>query len=126
MARVVLALLGAALVLGVSFFLTLKAIDHFGLLPSSVGPRVSLTVNGQDALVVPEGTPYSLTYSTSGAQSCEVVYRNSEDGSSGRFPVPPNRSSTNSSGLIGEYTLTCIGPDGASASKRVRITRAPK
>lgn len=123
MAKTILALLGAALVLIGSFFLSLKLFDYFGLFPS--GPVVSLAVDGKDSIVIAAGT-YNLSYRTFGARSCEMVYRNADDGSSSRFPVPPNGGATNPSGLIGDYTLTCIGPDGATASKAVRIGRAPK
>lgn len=123
MAKTIFALLGAALVLIGSFFLSLKLFDYFGLFPS--GPVVSLAVDGKDSIVIAAGT-YNLSYRTSGARSCEMVYRNADDGSSGRFPVPLNVGVANPSGLIGDYTLNCIGPDGATASKTVRIGRAPK
>ena len=125
MAKTVFALLGAALVLIGSFFLSLKLFDYFGLFSSASGPIVLLAVDGKDSIAIAAGT-YNLTYRTSAARSCEMTYRNAEDGSTGRSPVPPNTGATNPSGLIGEYTLTCIGTDGASASKTVRISRAPK
>jgi hypothetical protein len=124
MARIILALLGGALVLIGSFFVSLKLFDYFGLFPGS-GPDVSLTVNGKDSIVIPGGN-YNLAYRTSGVRSCEMVYRNSDDNSSGRYPVPPNIGAAGGSGLIGEYTLTCIGLDGATVSKTVRISHPPK
>ena len=54
MARIVLALLGAALILIGNFFLSLKAIDYFGLFSS--GPMVSLLADGKESLVVSEVT----------------------------------------------------------------------
>jgi len=123
MGKTVFALLGAALVVIGSFFLSLKLFDHFGLFSSSSG--VSLTVDGKDSVAVAAG-PYNLIYRTPAARSCEMTYRNADDGSTGRFPVPPNTSATHASGLIGDYTLTCIAPDGTTASKSVRISRAPK
>jgi hypothetical protein len=123
MAKTIFALLGAALVLIGSFFLSLKLFDYFGLFPA--GPVVSLAVDGKDSIVIAAGT-YNLSYGSSGARSCEMVYRNTDAGSSGRFPVPPNAGGANLSGLVGDYTLTCIGPDGATASKTVRIGRAPQ
>lgn len=125
MAKTVFALLGGAVVLIGSFFLSLKLFDYFGLFSSSSGPTVSLTVNGKDSVVIPAGL-YNLAYSTSGARSCEMTYRNADDGSTGRFPVPANTSAANQSGLIGDYTLTCIVADGSNVSKSVRISRPPK
>lgn len=122
MARIVLALLGAALVLVGSFFLSLKVIDYFGLFPR--GPIVSLLVGGTEDLVT-SAVPYNWSYSSSGAQSCELVWH-SNDGSSGRSSVTPNTSVTGPSGLIGDYTLTCIGPTGAMTSKSARVRLAPK
>lgn len=124
MAKIILALLGGALVLIGSFFLSLKLFDYFGLFAGS-GPAVLLTVNGKDSIVIPGGT-YNLAYKTSRVRSCEMVYRSADDGSSGRYPVPPNVGATGTSGLLGDYTLTCIGLDGATASKSVRISRPPK
>lgn len=125
MAKIIVALLGAALVLIGSFFLSLRLFDYFGLFPSSSGLVVSLTVDGKDSIVIAAGT-YNLTYRSSGARSCEMAYHNVDDGSSGHSPVPPNTGATNPSGLIGDYTLTCIGRDGATASQSVRISRPPK
>jgi hypothetical protein len=125
MAKTVFALLGGALVLFGSFFLSLKLFDYFGLFSSSSGLVVSLTVDGKDSIVITEGG-YNLAYRTSGARSCEMTYRNTDDGSTGRDPVPANTSASNQSGLIGDYTLTCIGFDGSTVSKSVRISRAPK
>lgn len=124
MAKIILALLGGALVLIGSFFLSLKLFDYFGLFSRS-GPAVLLTVKGKDSIAVPAGT-YDLTYRTSGVRSCEMTYRNTDDNSTGRYPVPPNTGATAASGLIGEYTLTCIGLDGATASKTVKISHIPK
>lgn len=121
MAKIIFALLGAALVLVGSFFLSLRLIDYFGLFHS--GPIISLTADGEESLIISAGGAYNVTYKTSGAQSCEMVYRNAEDGSSGRYNVPPNTSNTGGSQLIGDYTLTCIGSDGATASKSVKISR---
>src|SRR5215472_11981791 len=121
MAKTILALLGAALVLIGSFFLSLKLFDYFGLFSSSSGSIVSLTVDGKDSIAISAG-PYNLTYRTGAAKSCEMVYRNVEDGSTGRFPVQPNTSASPASALIGDYTLTCIGLDGTTASKSVRIS----
>jgi len=125
MAKTVFALLGGALVLIGSFFLSLKLFDYFGLFSSSSGPVVSLTVDGKDSIAIPGGL-YNLAYRSSGARSCEIAYRNADDGSSGRYPVPANTSASNQSGLIGDYTLTCIVSDGTTVSKSVRISRAPK
>jgi hypothetical protein len=123
MARMVVALLGASLVVIVSFFLSLKAIDHFGLFRPQSVPFVSITVDGKDSIAISPGTPYQVAYTSSGARSCEMVYRNSDDGSSGRYSVPPNRSGTENTRLIGSYTLTCIGLDGATTSKSIAISR---
>jgi hypothetical protein len=123
MAKMIFAVLGGALVLIGSFVLSLKAIDYFGLLPS--GPIVSLLAGGKDSLVT-AGEPYDLTYKSSGAKSCEMIYRSAADGSSGRFPVTSNTTGATSSGLIGVYTLTCVGFDGRTASKSVTISRSPK
>lgn len=124
MAKIVFALLGGAVIVIGSFFLSLKVFDYFGLFRSA--PIVSLTVHGKDTFVS-SGENYELAYSTSGAQSCEMTYRNADDGSSGHYTVTPNRSGTSGrSGLIGDYTLTCIGPDGATTSKNVRISRPLK
>jgi|GEM_PF-6647023 len=125
MGKTVFAVLGGALVLIGSFFLSLKLFDYFGLFSSSSEPVLSLTVDGKDSIAVAAG-PYNLAYRTPAARSCEMTYRNADDGSTGRFPVPPNANTTHPSGLIGEYTLTCIAPDGTTASKSVRISRAPK
>lgn len=125
MAKTFLALLGAAAVLIVSFLVSLRLIDHFGLFSARSGPLVSLTANGQDSIVIPAGT-YKLSYASSGARSCEMRYRNADNGSGGKYPVPPNQSGTADSGMIGDYTLTCIAPDGATASKTVTSSRPPK
>lgn len=125
MAKRVFALLGAALVLIGSFFLSLRAFDYFGLFPSSSDLIVSLTADGKDSIVISAGT-YNLSYRSSGARSCEMTYHNVDDGSSGRIPIQPNTSATNPSGLIGDYTLSCIGRDGATAAQSIRISRPPK
>jgi hypothetical protein len=125
MAKTVFAVLGGALVLIGSFFLSLKLFDYFGLFSSGSGPVLSLTVDGKDSIAMAAGT-YNLAYSTPAARSCEMTYRNVEDGSSGRIPVPPNTNASNASGLIGDYTLTCIGLDGVTLAKSVRISRTPK
>jgi hypothetical protein len=122
MAKTAFILLGAALVVIGSFFLSLRAIDYFGLFRSSA-PVVSLTIDGKDSIAIPGGTAYQVSYTSSGARSCEMVYRNSDDGSSGRYAVPPNRSGVENTRLIGNYTLTCVGPDGATTSKSVAISR---
>lgn len=126
MTRTVITLLGGALVLIASFFLSLKAIDYFGLMPGPVAPLVSLSVNGKDSIVIAAGTPYKFVYASSGAQSCEMRYRSDEDGSSGHYPIPPNTTGTGGGGVIGNYTLICTGANGASASKTIRISRAPQ
>jgi hypothetical protein len=126
MARNIFALLGAALVLIGSFFLSLKLFDYFGVFTSSAGPTVSLTVEGKDSIVISRGSSYKYAYTTSGALSCDMRYRSDDDGSSGHFPVPPNAPGTGASALIGSYTLTCTGADGVTASRTVRITATPK
>lgn len=125
MAKTVFALLGAALVLIGSFFLSLKLFDYFGLFSSSSGPSVSLTVNGKDSITIAPGTAYKVEYTISGAQSCLMRYH-ADDGSSGQNSVPPNTTATADSALIGDYTLTCTDADGATTSKSVRISRTPK
>ena len=123
MAKTVYALFGAALVLTGSFFLSLKAIDHFGLFSS--GPIVSLRVEGKESLVIPFGQGYQVAYETSGAQSCEMVYHDTMNGSSGRNSLRPNTAGTAGSRLIGDYTLTCTSSTGAIASKSIRIIGKP-
>lgn len=101
----------------------MKLIDYLGLFPS--GPNVSLTANEKESLIT-SGENYYVTYNIAGAKSCEMVWHNSNDGSSGRLSVQPNTTATGPSGLIGNYTLTFVGPDGATASKSVRIIRPTK
>jgi hypothetical protein len=121
MGKIFFTSLGAIAIVIVSFWVTLKAIDHFELfLPP--GPRVALSVNGKDSIEISSET-YRVSYSSSGAQSCEIKYHNSLDGSSGVNSVAANTASTASSGMIGNYTLTCIGTDGRSTSKTVQINR---
>lgn len=123
MARIVVALLGAALILIESFFLSLKAIDYFGLFSS--GPMVSLLADGKESLVVSE-VPYTLTYSISRARSCELVWSDANGRAYGQITVQPNTSVTGPSGWIGDYTLTCIGPNGAATSKSAKVRLTPK
>jgi hypothetical protein len=122
MAKIAFGTLGAAFILVVSFVLALKVIDYYSLFPPKSIPMVSLTADGKDSLVISAGT-YALAYRTSGAKSCEMHYQ-PDGGSPGQFPMPPNTAGSNPSGLIGVYTLTCIGPEGTTASKSVRITRS--
>jgi hypothetical protein len=128
MTKVLLTVVGASFVVIVSFLATLRLIDHFGLFSSA--PTVSLFLQGEEfsstegAYIIQSDRNYNVTYSSSGAESCELKYHNADDGSSGQTPARPNITETAASGLVGEYTLTCISSTGASTSKTITIRRS--
>lgn len=130
MIKVMLSVVGAAFIVIVSFVATLRMIDYFRLF--SPAPTVSLVVAGKGvasaggAYIIPKEGNYNVSYSTSGAASCELKYHNAENGTSGQQPIRPNIAEAAPSGLVGEYTLTCLSSTGASTSKTVRTSRSSK
>ena len=71
-------------------------------------PSVSLLVNGQSAISLPQGTPFTLSFATSNAQSCSGTTQVGS-GKPGAWLIPAtNTSNTVTNGTVQTATVTYV------------------
>ena len=87
---------------------------------SRLTPEVKMQANRSTALQIKSGKSYTLSYSSSGASSCTMLY--SSGASHGSFPVSPNATRAARSGRTGRYELVCTSPAGGKNSATVTIS----
>lgn len=86
-------------------------------------PSISLSAGGQSSLSIKGGESYNIAYGSSNVTSCTMTYADSSGVHS--YAVTPNTSGTAGTGLVGYYTFSCMGANGADVWKSVTITALP-
>lgn len=103
--------------------------QSIGFPPSpTAAPTVSLTADGQSTKTIHFGEEYTMNFSSSNVSNCTMSYQGTGPHASlqGSYPLAQHQiniatRTESKSGLIGSYTLTCTGTNGAQVANSISI-----